>query len=72
MSENTMSLKLPSFWVAEPQIWFAQTEAQFALLKIVADDTKYFYVLSALDQATASQLEDFIRNPPEEGKYEAL
>ena len=72
MSENEVSLKLPPFWAAEPQIWFAQTEAQFALRKIVADDTKYFYVLSALDQATASRLKDFISNPPEEDKYEAL
>ena len=72
MSENAVSLKLPPFWAAEPQVWFAQAEAQFTLLKIVADDTKYFYVLSALDQATASWLKDFISNPPEEDKYEAL
>ena len=72
MSENAVSLKLPPFWAAEPQIWFAQAEAQFALRKIVADDTTYFYVLSALDQATASRLKDFIGNPPEADKYEAL
>ena len=72
MSENAVSLKLPPFWAAEPQIWFAQAEAQFALRKIAADDTKYFYVLSALDQATASRLKDFISNPPAEDKYEAL
>ena len=72
MSENAVSLKLPPFWAAEPEIWFAQAEAQFDLRKITADDTKYFYVLSALDQATASRLKDFIRNPPEEGKYAAL
>ena len=72
MSENAVSLKLPPFWAAEPQIWFAQAEAQFALRKIAADDTKYFYVLSALDQATASRLKDFISNPPQEDKYEEL
>ena len=72
MSENAVSLKLPPFWAVEPQIWFAQTEAQFALRNIVTDDTKYFYVLSALDQATASRLKDFIGNPPEDDKYAAL
>ena len=72
MSENAVSLKLPPFWAAEPQIWFAQAEAQFELRKIVPDDTKYFYVLSALDQSTASRLNDFISNPPHEDKYEAL
>ena len=71
MSENVVLLKLPPFWAAEPQIWFAQAEAQFALQKI-ADDTKYFYVLSALDQATSSQLKDFICSRPEEDKYKAL
>ena len=72
MSENAVSLKLSPFWAAEPQIWFAQAEAQFALRKIVAGETKYFYVLSSLDQATASRLKDFISNPPEADKYEAL
>ena len=72
MPENAVSLKLPPFWMAEPQIWFAQAEAQFVLQKIVADDTKYFYVLSALDQLTALRLKDFIGNPPEEDKYEPL
>ena len=72
MSQKAVSLKLPPFWAAEPQIWFAQVEAQFALRKIVADETKYFNVLSALDQATASHLKDFIINPPKEDKYEAL
>lgn len=72
MAENAVSLKLPPFWSAEPKIWFAQAEAQFALRKIVADDTKFYYVLSALDQATASRLKDFISDPPEEEKYDAL
>ena len=64
MPENTVSLKLPPFWAAEPQIWFAQAKAQFALRKIVAHDTKYFKVFSAVDKVTASRLKDFINNPP--------
>ena len=72
MSENAVSLKLPPFWGAEPQIWFAQVEAQFALQKIVADDTKYFYLLSALDQATTSWLKDFIGNPPGGGQIRGI
>ena len=70
--ENAVSLKLPQFWAAEPQIWFAQAEAQFAIRNIVSDDTKYYYILSALDQTTASRLKDFISHPPEEDKYDAL
>ena len=72
MSENTVSLKLPPFWASEPQIWFAQGEAQFALLKIFADDTKDLYVFSALDQAITSRLNDSISNPQEDDKYDTL
>ena len=70
--ENAVWLKLPQFWATEPQRWFAQAEAQFALWGIVSDNTKYYYILSALDQTTASRLKDFISHPPAEDKYVAL
>ena len=63
MSENAVSLKLLPFWATEPQIWFAQAETQFALQKIIADDTKYFLVLSAFDQATSSSATPPLANP---------
>ena len=69
--ENAVSLKLLQFWAAEPQIWFAQAESQFALRKIVSDDTKYYCILSALDQTTASCLKDFISHSSEEDTYDA-
>ena len=73
MSEkNPVSLKLTPFWAAEPQIWFAESEAQFALRKIVSDDTKHYYILSSLDQMTASRLKDFNSRPPAEDKYDAV
>ena len=59
------SLKLPQLWATEPQIWFAQDEAQFALRKIVSDDTKYYYILSSLNQTITSRLKDFISHPPD-------
>ena len=51
------------FWAAQPHIRFTQALGQFALLKIVADGTKYYHIMSALDQATTSRLKDFISNP---------
>ena len=70
--ENAVALKLPIFWTSQPEVWFAQAEAQFAIRKITADETKYYHVLSALDQGTATRLLDLISSPPTDNKYEAL
>ena len=70
--EHAVSLKLPTFWISQPEVWFAQAEAQFSLRGISTDDTKYFYVLAALDQQTATRLLDLISRPPADGKYTKL
>ena len=56
----------------DEQVWFQQAEAQLALRNITADDTKYFYVVAALDQETASRLIDFLENPPEQDRYGSI
>ena len=61
---DAVALKLPTFWASQPEVWFAQTEAQFNLCAIVADDTKYYYVIAALGQETAARLVDLIGQPP--------
>ena len=71
-NKNAVALKLPPFWISQPRVWFQQAEAQFALRKITADDTKYFNVVAALDQETASRLIDFLKNPPEEDRYGSI
>ena len=70
--ENAVALKLPTFWCSQPRVWFAQAEAQFEIRKITADETRYYYVLSALDQDTATRLLDLISAPPSTDKYKAL
>ena len=70
--EHAVSLKLPTFWPSQPHVWFAQAEAQFNLRGIVADDTKYFHVVSVLDNSTAIRLQDIITKPPNDDKYTAL
>ena len=37
-----------------------------------ADDTKYYYILAALDQSTVTRLLDLISQPPADAKYETL
>ena len=70
--ENAVSLKLPTFWTSQPQVWFAQAETQFQLRKITADETMYYYVVSALDQSTTTRLLDLISAPPTDNKYKAV
>ena len=70
--EHAVALKLPTFWTSQPEVWFAQAEAQFSLRGITTDDTRYFYVLAALDQQTATRLLDLISRPPAESKYQTL
>ena len=69
---NAVSLKLPEFWESQPSAWFAQTEAQFALRDITADTTKYYYIVAALNSATAGRVVSILENPPEHDKYGAL
>ena len=70
--EHAVSLKLPTFWTFQPEVWFAQAEAQLELRKVTADATKYFYVLAALDQQTATRFIDLISRPPATDKYKTL
>lgn len=60
---HAVSLKLPTFWPDEPDIWFAQAESQFAIRGITADATKFHYVVSALDGQTARRVGDLLRTP---------
>ena len=70
--EHAVSLKLPTFWTSQPEVWFTQAEAQFNLRRITSDETKYFYVVAALDQDTATRLIDLIQRPPDTDKYNKL
>ena len=70
MSIEAVALKLSTFWMTYPLAWFAQTEAQFALLNISSDDTGYFHVVAALDSQTATRALSVIASPPLTNKYE--
>lgn len=69
---SAVSVKLPTFWPANAAVWFVQAEAQFATRGITADETKYYHVVAALDQDTATRVLDLIQAPPASNKYQAL
>ena len=57
MEGNTVSLEHTMFQTSQPpHTWFTQAEAQFHLRKIAIDETKYFYVISSLDEENATGL----------------
>ncbi|KAK7473459.1 hypothetical protein BaRGS_00035288 [Batillaria attramentaria] len=69
---NAVTVKLPDFWIKSPEVWFARAEAQFGTKGINQDQTKYDYVVSALDINTAEEMQAILTNPPNEEKYIAL
>ena len=69
---QAVSLKLPTFLASRPDVWFQQTEAQFALRNITDSTTKYFYLLTSLDQVVAERMAGDVAAVPTEGKYEYL
>ena len=70
--QHAIAVKLPDFWTTYPKICFHQAEAQFALRHVVSDETKYYYVLTAIDQNTPQRLLDLLSDPPAAGKYTAI
>ena len=69
---GAISLKIPTFWPEDADIWFSQTKAQFECKGITSSRTKYFHLVGSLNQSTARQLADLIRHPPQENPYEVL
>lgn len=58
------SVKVPPFWSKNPQLWFHQLDAQFAICKITAERVKFNYVVASLDMDVLSQVSDIITAPP--------
>lgn len=64
--------KLPPFWRANPELWFVQVEAVFAVHRISTDSTKYNLAVANLDPNTVLEVADILRSPPTAEKYSAL
>lgn len=69
---NTIQIKIPPFWKADPELWFLQLEAQFSSAGIRADLSKYNQIVGKLDSDILSKVSDIVKNPPAANKYLTL
>ncbi|XP_078495145.1 uncharacterized protein LOC144749911 [Ciona intestinalis] len=67
-----VSLKLPAFWKLNAAAWFHTVEAQMHVRNITADNTKYYYVVSALDSESATAVSTVLDQPPNQNKFETI
>ena len=72
MSLTPVSIKLPPYWPSDPQIWFVQAEAQFALHGINVQKTMFDYIVACLSPEFASEVHELLIWPPDDEPYNKL
>ena len=65
-------LKLPPFWPPDPEVWFAQVEAQFTTRYIRVQRTNFDYIVASLAQEFATYVRDLNLRPTADNPYDTL
>ncbi|XP_023242250.1 uncharacterized protein LOC111640474 [Centruroides sculpturatus] len=67
-----VAIRTRPFWKANPTLWFAQIEAQFANANITADERKFNNVIAAKESEILAQVSDIVVQHPDKDKYLTL
>ena len=67
-----VSIKLPTFWPSDPQLSFAQVQAQFSMCGITHQRTMFDYVIALLSPEVTMEIRELILTPPRETPYDVL
>lgn len=68
---HAVAIKIPSLWTADPALWLASTEAEFALRGPSAQQAKFFHIVGALGLSEASEVRHVISFSPAANPYNA-
>ena len=69
---QAVSVKLPEFWPDDPEVWFIRVEAQLRSRAITQDQTRFDYVVAALDNRAIVEIKAVLTNPPHQDKYNTI
>jgi len=69
---SAVTVKIPPFWLADLQVWFAQMEAQFTMQNITNQWTKFDHVVSTLAHEFATDVLDLLLQPLADTAYDIL
>ncbi len=67
-----MAIKIPPFWPADPEVWFAQVEAQFSTQNITNKRTHFDHVIAALAPEITTEVRDLLLSPLADHPYDVL
>jgi hypothetical protein len=68
------AVRLPEFWVSDPNMWFARAEAVFRRAGVISSIVCYDYVLMKLPEDVLHSVRDLVQSVSDESRdaYEQL